>query len=158
MTFENLLMTLHNSHSRNMVKLFADTCIGLGCKNVIYSKITAAAASIGIPEAQKYVLNNKGNLLFFSDIEDIIETLRPNKTFLIVSKKYSQTPISFSELAKLLQKNKILVILGGTSPGLTRKDMDIGESVHIEQIPLEVNPIAQTALFINLLKEKMNES
>ncbi len=52
----NLLIMLQNSHNRSTIKLFADTCINFGCINVIFSKITTSAASIGTPESQKAII------------------------------------------------------------------------------------------------------
>ena len=151
-------MVLHNSHSRKAVKFFADTCIGLGCQNVVYSKITTSAASIGIPEAQKAILNSGGNMLFFSDIKDILETLLPFKIYLLVSRKYGKKPIPFTQIIEEIKKEKVLVVVGGTSPGLTRKELDLGECVFSEEPLYEVNPIAQTALFLSGLINTIKNS
>lgn len=145
----NLFMVFHNSHSRNAVKFFADTCIGLACKNVVFSKISASAASIGIPDAQKTILSRGGNLLFFSDIQDIIETLSPHKVFLLVSRKYGKIPIPFLRITKELQVGKILIVIGGTSPGLTRKELDLGDCIFAEEVTSEINPIALATLFLS---------
>jgi SpoU rRNA methylase family enzyme len=158
MISRNLLMVFHNSHSRRTVKLFADTCIGLSCKNIIFSKITAAAASIGIPEAQKAVFSAGGNLLFFSDIQDIIETLTPNNIYLLVNRKYGKFPTPFTKIIEELKTNKILVIVGGTSPGLTRKEMDLGDCIFAEEALSNINPIAQTALFLGGLSRALKDS
>ena len=141
-------MTFHNSHNRNAVKLFADTCIGLSCRNVIFSKITAAAASIGVPDAQKTVLSAEGNLLFFSDIDDILEALKPPRIYLLVSRKYGKNPIPYNKIANELKTEKVLVVVGGTSPGLTRKELDLGECIFADEVVSDINPIALTALFL----------
>ncbi|MHA2223970.1 MAG: RecB-family nuclease [Candidatus Hodarchaeales archaeon] len=154
----NLFMTFHNSHSRNAVKLFADTCTALSCKNVIYSKITASAASIGIPEAQKSILKGRGNIFFFSDIEDILEILKPEKIYLLVSRKYGKNPIPFSKIASQLKDFKVLVILGGTSPGLTRKELDLGSCIFSDVVKMDINSIALTAIFLNGLIKAIEES
>ena len=148
MILENLFMTLHNSHSRKTVKFFADTCTGFGCKNITFSKITASAASMGIPEAQKSILKSGGNMLFFSDITDILETLSPEKIYLLVARKYGKRAIPFSRILEELGNNKVLVVVGGTSPGLTRKELDLGECVYADEIISEINPIALTAIFL----------
>lgn len=149
MILDNLLMTFHNSHSRKTVKFFADTCIGLKCKNVIFSKITASAASIGIPDAQKSVLKGGGNLMFFSDLEDILETLKPSKIYLLVSPKYGKTPIPFTRIASELEEEKVLVVVGGTVSGLTRKEMDLGECIFVKEVRTNINSIALTAIFLS---------
>ncbi|MFW9903156.1 MAG: RecB-family nuclease [Candidatus Thorarchaeota archaeon] len=158
MISKNLLMAFHNSHSRKAVKLFADTCIGLSCKNIIYSKITASAASIGIPDAQKTILNSGGNLLFFSDIENILEALQPDKIYLLVSRKYGKSPIPFDAIISNLKIGKVLVIVGGTSPGLTRKELDLGECIFADEVITEVNPIALTALFLGGINKAFKNS
>jgi len=150
----NLFVVFHNSNSRRAVKYFADTCIGLSCKNIVYSKITAAAASIGIPDAQKTVFSAGGNLLFFADIQDIIETLSPHKIYLLVARRYGQLPVPYNRITKDLKNGKVLVAVGGSSPGLTRKELDLGECIYVEEINTDINPIALTALFLSgLIKE-----
>ncbi|MFX1516519.1 MAG: RecB-family nuclease [Promethearchaeota archaeon] len=158
MISKNLMMAFHNSHSRQAVKLFADTCIGLSCKNIIFSKITASAASIGIPQAQKTIFNAGGNLLFFSDVEAILEALKPHKIYLLVSRKYGKSPIPYNEIITDLEIGKVLVIVGGTSPGLTRKELDLGICVFADEVISEVNPIALTALFLSGLNNFFKNS
>jgi SpoU rRNA methylase family enzyme len=147
-------MAFHNSNSRRAVKYFADTCIGLSCKNIVYSKITAAAASIGIPDAQKTVFSAGGSLLFFADIQDIIETLGPQKVYLLVSRRYGQIPAPYGNITENLESGNVLVAVGGSSPGLTRKELDLGECIYVEEIVSDINPIALTALFLNGLIQK----
>ncbi|MFW9855926.1 MAG: RecB-family nuclease [Candidatus Thorarchaeota archaeon] len=152
---KHLFMAFHNSNSRRAVKYFADTCIGLSCKNIVYSKITAAAASIGIPEAQKTVFSAGGNLLFFSSIEDIIETLDPQIVYLLVAPRYSQIPVPYDQIITNLKTKKVLVAVGGSSPGLTRRELDLGDCIYMKEISSNINPIALTALFLNGLVQKV---
>ncbi|MFX0013663.1 MAG: RecB-family nuclease [Promethearchaeota archaeon] len=158
MISKNLLMAFHNSHSRKAVKYFADTCIGLSCRNVIFSKITSSAASIGIPDAQKSVLKAGGNLLFFSDITDIQEALEPSKSYLLVSRKYGRKSIPYNEIVTELKLGKVLVIVGGTSPGLTRRELDLGECIFADEVISDINPIALTALFLTGLSKVIKDS
>lgn len=159
MSLQNLFMVFHNSHSRNAVKYFADTCIGLGCRNIIYSKLSSAAASIGIPEAQKTIFKSGGNLLFFSDIPDIIEIFNPNLIFFLVPQKFANEPVPYDNIAKELQHDKkILIIIGGTTPGVTRKELDLGKGVFLEEVISDVNPITQTALFLSGIKKAIQEN
>lgn len=158
MISENLLMAFHNSHNQKSVRLFANTCTGLSCRNVIFSKITAAAASIGVPDAQKIVLSTGGNLLFFADVEDIVETLKPQRIYLLVPRKYGKNPIPYIQIVDELKTEKVLVVVGGTSPGLTRKEMDLGECVFADEVVSEINPIALTALFLSGLSRMSKTS
>ena len=158
MLSNNLIMVFHNSHSRRAVKFFADTCIGLSCKNIVFSKISASAASIGIPDAQKTVLSAGGNLLFFSDLQDVIETLTPYKIYLLVSRKYGKQLIPYNQMIKDLNNGKMLAVVGGTSPGLTRKELDLGDCVFLKEVQSEINPIAMTALFLGGLVRVKQES
>lgn len=155
---KNLLMGFHNSNSRRAVKYFADTCIGLSCINIVYSKITAAAASMGIPDAQKTVFPAGGNLLFFADIQDIIETMSPQKVYLLVARRYGQLPVPYNQITTDLKSDKVLVVVGGSSPGLTRKDLDLGVCIYVEEIVSGINPIALTALFLSGLVQEMKEA
>ena len=155
MNSNNLFLALHNTHSRNTVKLFADTVMNFSsiCKNVVFSKISAAAASIGIPDAQKTVLNTGGSLLFFSEVTDIIETLQPQKVYLLVPPKFGKEVVPFNRIYDEIQKEKILVILGGSTPGLTRKELDMGECIYLEEVTSNLNPVAMTSIFLyNLIR------
>ena len=148
---QNLLLALHNVHSSSIVKLFAETVIGFPsvCKNVIFSKVTASAASIGIPDAQKTVLSSgKGSLYFFADIQDIYELLKPDKTYLLVPRHYGKVPIPFSQISQELKDQKVLVIVGGSSPGLTRKELDMGECIYVDQTTTKLNPVTLTSIFL----------
>ena len=60
MSSQNLLLALHNTHSPNTVKLFANTVVNFPflCKNVIFSKITSSAASMVIPDAHNIILGS----------------------------------------------------------------------------------------------------
>jgi SpoU rRNA methylase family enzyme len=152
MNRHNLLLTLHNTHSPTIVKFFADTIMGFPsvCKNVIFSKISASAASSGIPDAQKTVLssNVNGNLYFFSDLGDIIETLAPKTIYLLTSQRFAKKSLNFTQLSQELRKKKVLTVIGGSSPGLTRKELDLGECVYIEGLKQTVNPIALASVFL----------
>lgn len=151
-------MAFHNSHSRKAVKFFADTCVSLSCKNVIFSKITASAASIGIPDAQKTIFSASGNLLFFSDVENVLEALRPHKIYLLVSRRYGESPIPFNDIITELKVGKVLVVVGGTSPGLTRKELDLGKCIFADEVKTNINPIALTALFLGGLNKFAKDS
>ena len=159
MNNNNLFLALHNSHSRNSVKLFADTVMNFSslCKNVIFSKISASAASIGIPDAQKTILNHGGSLFFFSEVTDIIDTLQPHKIYLLVPRKFGKEAIPFERIYHEVQKEKILVILGGSSPGLTRKELDMGECIFLEEVTSNLNPVSLTSIFLYGLSKIGND-
>ena len=159
MNNNNLFLALHNTYSRNTVKLFADTVMNFQslCKNVVYSKISAAAASIGIPDAQKTILNHGGSLFFFSEVTDIIDTLQPHKVYLLVPRKFGKEVIPFERIYHEVQKEKILVILGGSSPGLTRKELDMGECIFLDEVTSNLNPVALTSIFLYTLSKFGNE-
>ena len=53
---------------------------------------------------------------------------------------------------------KVLVILGGTSPGLTRKELDLGKCIFSDVVKLDVNSIALTAIFLSGLIKTIKES
>jgi len=158
MSNQNLLFALHNTHSPNMVKLFANTVVNFPslCKNVVFSKITASAASMGIPDAQKIILGSetRGSLLFFADLDDIIEALKPDKIYLLVPRRFGQSVIPFLQIAHEIKQQKVLVVVGGSASGLTRKELDKGECIYLKDEIPELNPIALTAIFLFGLSER----
>ena len=159
MKSNNLFLALHNTHSRNTVKLFADTVMNFPsfCKNVVFSKISASAASIGIPDAQKTILSKGGSLFFFSEVTDIIETLQPHKVYLLVPRKFGKEVIPFERIYQESQNKKILVILGGSSPGLTRKELDMGECIFLDEISSNLNPVSLASIFLYGLSQINND-
>ncbi len=52
------------------------------------------------------------------------------------------------QISQELRKLKVLIVIGGSSPGLTRKELDLGECVSIEGINQSLNPIALTSIFL----------
>ena len=162
MTTNNLLLALHNTHSSSIVKLFAETIMGFPsvCKNVIFSKVTASAASIGIPDAQKTVLSkaHQGSLYFFSDLSDTIEIFKPDIIYLLVSQQFGKNPIPFERINNELKDQKILVIVGGSSPGLTRKELDMGECIYVDRTTSRLNPITLTSVFLFGLLQYRSEN
>ncbi|MHA1993231.1 MAG: RecB-family nuclease [Candidatus Hodarchaeales archaeon] len=161
MSNQNLLFALHNTNSPNTVKLFANTVVNFPflCKNIIFSKITASAASMGIPDAQKIILGSEkqGSLFFFADINDIIDSLNPDKIYLLVPRRFGQTVVPFFQISQEIKKIKALIIVGGSSSGLTRKELDMGECIYLEHETPELNPIALTAIFLYGLLQTRSE-
>ncbi len=161
MSTQNLLITLHNTHSSNTVKLFANTVVNFPhlCKNLIFSKITSSAASMGIPDAQKIILGseNPGSLFFFSDIQDIIEALNPDKIYLLAPKRFGQKLVLFSDIIQEIKEQKVLVVVGGSPSGLTRKELDLGECIFLEESIKDLNPVASTAIFLYGLSKQISE-
>ncbi len=161
MTAQNLLLALHNTHSPNTVKLFANTVVNFPflCKNVIFSKITSSAASMGIPDAQKLILasNKHGSLFFFAEISDIVDSLHPDKIYLLVPRRFSQNVVSFKQITHELKESKVLVVVGGSSSGLTRKELDLGECISLEESITDLNPVSLTAIFLYGLSQLSSE-
>jgi SpoU rRNA methylase family enzyme len=161
MSSQNLLIALHNTHSPNTVKLFANSVVNFPhlCKNLIFSKITSSAASMGIPDAQKIILRseNPGSLFFFSDIQDIIDALVPDKIYLLVPKRFGKRIVPFSDIIQEIKEQKILVIVGGSPSGLTRKELDLGDCIYLEESTTDLNPVASTAIFLYGLSQRSSE-
>ena len=152
MSSQNLLLALHNTHSPNTVKLFANTVVNFPflCKNVIFSKITSSAASMGIPDAQKIILGSehRGSLFFFADVQDIIDSLKPDKIYLLVPRRYGQSIVLFLQISQVIEKLIVLIVVGGSFSGLTRKELDIDQCIYLEKKIADLNPIAMTAIFL----------
>lgn len=149
---ENLFVVIHNVHSRSRVKEFAQVAAGMGCQNIVISKASGSAASQGVPEAYKAVHKFRKNILFLANLEDVIELLKPDKIFVITSSKYAKEKLIPDEIRNSLGKNRVLVVVGGTSPGLTRRDLDLGTAVHCVSTQEDIGPIATIAIFLNQIE------
>ena len=63
----------------------------------------------------------------------------------------------FSEISQEIQNKKVLIVVGGSSTGLIRKELDIGQCIYLEDKIPELNPIALTAIFLYGLAQQSME-
>ncbi len=150
---QNIFLTLHNAHSRSIIVQFVQTASGFGFKNLVLSKATGSAATSGIPEAFRIAFPREANLLITSNISEAIDLIRPQNVYLIVSKKYAPEPLNLDEVKHQLSNgSKVMFVFGGSSPGLSRKDMDLGKARHVTLASEEIAPTAHLGILLDKLE------
>lgn len=145
----DVIPLLHNVYSQQRVIEVAKVAYGLGYRVFVVTKASGSAAQVGIPEAQKLALKLDRALIYLPDLPDAIELLKPEKVFLVLTRKYAPTPIS--EAVKDVS-GKMLVVFGGAEPGLSKKELELGVAVHPDGIVEDVGSTGLAAISLYLLR------
>ena len=146
--FENLFVAIHNVTGIQKIKEYTQILLGFQIKTVIISKAVGSAAMSGVPQAQKLVFKKGGNLLYVEDIPDIIELLNPDVMYVVAPQPYAKHKFNPEEFAqKLKEKNKILLIFGGSDPGLSKRELEFGIDTYLE-IPADIGTIGTAAIIL----------
>ncbi len=154
---KNLIVVLHNIFKTSRSIEFMKLCATFGVQTVILSKVNGSAAITAVPEAQKEAIRAGINMFFLPDLPDVIELFRPDKIYIAIEKEFAEREFNAEEIMNYLEEGKkILLIFGGHDPGLTRKDLELGETVHppgLEQA-IDTIPLATIILYEIHLKSK----
>jgi len=156
---EQLFVVLHNVHSTQRIKDMAKLVTGFGLKSLIVSKAEGAAAISGIPEAQKIMYKEKRSLLCFPDLPDVIELLKPEEICVFVPRRFAKETYNPSKIAAQLKEGrKILFVFGGSEPGLSKREMDLGRTMSLDVVD-DIGPVGTAAIVLyELMKSfKSNE-
>lgn len=152
---EQLFVVIHNVHSTQRIKDMARLAIGFGLKSLIVSKAEGAAAISGIPEAQKIMYKEKRSLLCFPDLPDVIELMKPDKICVFVPQRFAKERYNPCEIAEQLKEGKkILFVFGGSEPGLSKREMDLGRTMSLDVID-DVGPIGTAAIVLYELMKSL---
>ncbi|MEM2214488.1 MAG: RecB-family nuclease [Candidatus Nezhaarchaeales archaeon] len=145
-----VIPVLHNVFSVEIVKQFAKICYGLGFKTLVISKPSGAAAQAGLPEAQKLALKKGRALVVLSGIEDVIEVFKPLLVIFITPKKYAKTRFDAEHIISELEKGPITIIFGGSEPGISAKEMELGVPMHID-VEDDLGPLGFASITLNII-------
>jgi len=144
-----VLPLLHNVFSPQRLIESARTVYGLGYRVFIVTKASGSAAQVGVPEAQKLALKLGKSLIYLPDLPDAIEMLKPDHTILVVPKRFAKEPLtSFLKDAG----GRILVVFGGSDPGLSRRELEMGLPVFVDGIEGEVGVVGLIAITLYLVR------
>ncbi|MDH5815871.1 MAG: RecB-family nuclease [Candidatus Nezhaarchaeota archaeon] len=145
-----VIPVLHNVFSVEVVKQFAKICYGLGFKTVVISKPSGAAAQAGVPEAQKLALKKGKVLVVLSGIEDVIEVFKPLSVIFITPKKYAKSRFEVEQVISDLEKGHITIIFGGSEPGISAKEMELGVPMHID-VEDDLGPLGFASITLHII-------
>jgi SpoU rRNA methylase family enzyme len=141
-----MFIALHNTFSSKQVEEFAKIVFGFGVDTIVITKATGSAAQSGVPVAHKLACKLGKNVLFFEDLDDAIEVLRPEKVILIGNKGTCDKEIDFNSIGK-----NDLVVFCGASTGFTKLELEKGGCAYI--VENEVGAIGGVAIFLYKMKE-----
>ncbi|RLE81248.1 MAG: exonuclease [Thermoprotei archaeon] len=152
--FKNVYIALHNVYSINRVVELAKLVYGLGFENFIVTKAMGAAAQEGVPEAQKLAIKKGKRFFYLNDLKDAIEVLNFRKVYLILPRIWAKSTLDVNDILSLLEEgSKVLLVIGGSEPGLSKRDMELGEPVSVPDIKEDVGPVPLIAIALySLLK------
>ncbi len=146
----DIIPVLHNVMSVQKIQEIAKLVYGLGFKTLVISRALGSAAQVGVPEAQKIAIKLGRNLLYLGDIDDVIDIFKPDFSLFIMPKKYGSKPLSniITEL-----RGKVLVIIGGTEPGLSSRELSKGLAVFPEGIDEDIGTVGLMAITLYILRK-----
>jgi SpoU rRNA methylase family enzyme len=155
---DRFIPVLHNTNSSQRVAETARIAFGLGYKTLVISKAVGPAAQIGLPEAQKLALRYNANVIFLADLPEVLDLLQPEITLVVVPGKYGGVKLS-EALARIFpslkDRKKILLVFGGSEPGLTQREMKIGETVHPDGITEDIGAVGVVAVTLYTLMREI---
>ncbi|MFX1511127.1 MAG: RecB-family nuclease [Promethearchaeota archaeon] len=154
---QNVYPVLHNVSSAQRVREFAQLALGMECTCCIISQAKGAAATTGVPAAVKFLTKEgKTGLVYLETLVDALEILQPVKVVLLISKKFAKTRFDSSLVIEYAKTGKVLLVVGGTSPGLTRRELDMGDVSYIIGSNYDIGPIAQMAIALFAIEKQLN--
>jgi SpoU rRNA methylase family enzyme len=146
---DNLFVAIHNVTSIQKLQEFVQVLLGFQIKTIIISKAIGSAAISGVPRAQKLIFKKGGNLLYTEDIPDCIELLSPDEVYVIAPQPYSKNKLEPKSIAQELKNNKkLLLVFGGSNPGLSKRELEFGIDSYLE-VPSDIGTIGTAAIILH---------
>ncbi|MHA2358293.1 MAG: RecB-family nuclease, partial [Candidatus Heimdallarchaeaceae archaeon] len=111
MSSGKLIVQLHNFASVNLCKEFAKIALGLGARDIIFSKAIGSAATSGVPIAQKMAHSQQANVLFLQEIQDAIEICSPDAVYLFIKRPFSKENFNPKQIAETYSSGKTVLLV-----------------------------------------------
>uniref|UniRef100_A0A7C1P071 Exonuclease n=1 Tax=Thermofilum pendens TaxID=2269 RepID=A0A7C1P071_THEPE len=149
---------LHNVSSPQRVVEVAKAAYGLGYDIFVVSKPAGAAAQSGVPEAQRIALREGKTLVVLPSIEVAAELLGAETLVFVVSRKFADKPLEevIKSLAGKGAEQKVLMVFGGAEPGLSAREMEMGERVYVSGIGNDVGPTALAVIALYVVRNLLS--
>jgi SpoU rRNA methylase family enzyme len=130
-----MFVIFHNFASQIKLEEMARTALAFGADLITISKATGMAAQSGIPTVSRLVFEKGGRLLVTHSLEEALETLKPDKVYLI-------TDLAEVELKpEEIEENAAYVFFGNYP---VKREEELGEKRFIA--PKGISEIAQVCL------------
>ncbi|MHA2251546.1 MAG: RecB-family nuclease [Candidatus Kariarchaeaceae archaeon] len=146
------IIVFHNVTSANRCSEFVKIAAGMGFKTLVITQAQGSAAQRGLPAAQKLAFKHEINFMSLYELNDLTELFNPDELVLIVPPPYGKTNLD-SDFVKTLEGKRWIAVFGGNDPGLSRKDIEKGDS--IVQLPAgDLGSVGTLVLGLALLTGK----
>jgi len=153
-----LIVVLHNVSSISLCRDFVRTALGLGARDIVFTKASGSAAMSGVPVAQKLAYSNGANFLFLKDLPDAIELLQPSSVYLFIRRPFSNQTFDATTITQSYLAGKtIFLVFGGSEPGLSKRDLDLGIPIYFSDYN-DIGSIAELTLSLYLLRQEIQHS
>ncbi|MBY8999752.1 MAG: hypothetical protein KGD64_02450 [Candidatus Heimdallarchaeota archaeon] len=130
-----IIVQLHNFSGINTCREFVKIALGLGAREIVFSKAAGTGATAGVPIAQKLAHSKKANVLYLQEIEDAIELISPDYVYLFIKRPFSKEVFNPEEIINSYKEDKtILLIFGGAEPGITKRELEYGIPVYFNKV------------------------
>ena len=145
---KNLYVCLFNVYSTQKMREMAQLIIGFNLDTIIIARAVGSAAQAGVPDVNKMLMKKKKNLIILKDLPDVIEIINPSKIYLMVPKPHGK-PFTIENIITPLKNNeKVLLVIGGSEPGLSKKELDMGERMSL-QVDGDLGTIGTAAIVLH---------
>ncbi|RMG31180.1 MAG: hypothetical protein D6732_14960 [Methanobacteriota archaeon] len=143
------IVVMHNISSSSRCTEFVRIASGLGYKTMVISQAQGSAAQKGVPAAQKLAFKERANFLVLYSLQDVVDLFSPEEVILVAPPPYGKEKLD-KNLAEQIKGRKYAIVFGGSDPGLSRKDLDMGRSV---QLPVgDIGSIGTLSIGLAILK------
>lgn len=141
-----IILIYHNINATRKLEEMTRIAFGFDVDLFVVSKPTGSAAQSGVPEIHKQAFRKGKNILIVGDLRDAIELIQPDEVYTIT--KFGEKP-NFEELREKAKEKKVVFVLGGTEPGLSKKEIELGTPINIKW---EIGEIGEAAILLYELK------
>ena len=146
----NIIPVLHWVFSQQKVVEAARTVYGLGYNVFVVTKASGSAAQVGVPEAQKLAMKLGKGFFYLPDLPDAVEVFEPSLVILLVPPKYAEATLDPDEIKNA--HGKVMVVVGGAEPGLSKRELELGKAVTIEGFQDDVGSIGTLAIALYMIR------
>ena len=156
MGWKNVYFILHAPDSARVIKEFTRIVIeGFDKDNLILTRVLGGSSG-GIEVASKDCFKMQKNLLVLRDIDDVKEVIVPDKIFIFTPPQYAiQGKLNFTDVASMIKGDKKIAFVfgGGKVSGLTKKELESGDSVKV--VDQDIGALGSASILIYELNKAL---
>ncbi len=154
-----LILVYNNVGSAGKVESFVEVALGFGIADlIVISRAYGAAAQSGIPAASKRVFKEGGRLLVVSELREAIELLNPEEVYVLEPKERGGSEeLDYEELAKKVKERKIMIVIGGESPGNPLREQEMAKAVVWVGTERNIGPQASLGILLYELSRRIGK-